>query len=223
MSLFGLTACQKYCQNAFVSKQNNHTGTYYATASDAFKVLGNYPTIKSVDPIYADGGRRRLQEDQVGVQITYDHTFEYMARSAEISVEQLAGLPFASEPSRNTFLQSLQEYVIFSNVTEVSGITFPDVTSEPSSAPSLRPKQTRAPSSTSQINDQAAPQEGEVYSIGVIVGIAVGGSILLLVFLFCFCVARRRSQNDGRSQSDYLPPGDDLSFGFSTVYTKEQH
>jgi len=229
-AVFGLLSCKKYCVNALEAKQINHTATFYNTSSNvAFRVFGNIPRITSIDPIFpvgdddgdddADDGtrrRRRLQEDgQIGVQITYDHTFEFLAQGTDVHIHQIAGLPFASEESRDDFVQSLKEYNIFEDVTGMTRIFFPDITQEPSSEPTI---ETRPPSSTAGANQSAIAPKGEVYSIGVIIGIAVGGSALLLICIFCVWNAKRRT----KETSSYVQQGDELSFGFSTVYTKEQ-
>ncbi|CAJ1947717.1 unnamed protein product [Cylindrotheca closterium] len=236
--LFGMLSCRNYCLNAFEAKLINHIETFYASSTGSFQVLENIPRITGVGPIFmadeeddddgddddtivdtADGDTRKLQVEgnQVGVRIIYDHTFEWFARGSGIMVEQLAGLPFASEDSRDAFVASLKQFNVFDNMTEISSIVFPEFTSAPTSEPT-EDTSTRPPSSTAGANQDVVPQPGEVYSIGVIVGIAVGGSALLLLCLFCFCYAKKKNKDQG----SYAPPGDDFSFGFSTVYTKEQ-
>ncbi|KAL3935767.1 MAG: hypothetical protein SGBAC_008780 [Bacillariaceae sp.] len=227
--LMGMLSCQNYCMNAFEEKLINHTETFYQSSSGTFQVLQNIPRIVGVGPIFMatgddddgdddgdDSTRRQLEDVQVGVRILYDHTFEWKARGSSIIVEQLAGLPFASEDSRENFVESLKLFNVFDNLTEVSAIVFPEFTSAPSSGPT--DEGTRPPSETAAANTGLVPTQGEVYSIGVIIGIAVGGSALLLICLFCFCYAKKRTKDQG----SYARPGDDFSFGFSTVYTKEQ-
>ena len=221
-AFFGLLQCQRYCVNALEAKQINQTKTFYNNTPTLFQVLENIPRITRIDPIFPypedddDDGTRRLQEEegQIGIQITYDHTFEYYDMNSDIHVHQLAGLPFATEALREEFLQTLQEYNIFENVTGMTRIFFPEITSAPSPEPSAA---TRPPSSTAGANTGVIAPKGEVYSIGVIIGIAVGGSALLLICLFCFCYAKKRA-----AKEQYRPHPDELSFGFSTVYTKEQ-
>eukprot|EP00526_Cylindrotheca_closterium_P004684 CAMPEP_0113606624 /NCGR_PEP_ID=MMETSP0017_2-20120614/2956_1 /TAXON_ID=2856 /ORGANISM="Cylindrotheca closterium" /LENGTH=786 /DNA_ID=CAMNT_0000515185 /DNA_START=11 /DNA_END=2367 /DNA_ORIENTATION=- /assembly_acc=CAM_ASM_000147 len=226
--LIGMLSCKNYCRNAFETKLVNHTMTFYNTSTGSFQVLENIPRITGIGPIFAatndddddgddddgtdDNRRRRLQGDQVGIRILYDHTFKWLARGSSIIVEQLAGLPFASEDSRDNFVESLKQYNVFDNLTDVSDVVFPEFTSAPSLAPTEAATPTRPPSDTAAANQGLVPQAGEVYSIGVIVGIAVGGSALLLICLFCFCYAKRRTKDQG----SYAPPGDEFSFGFST-------
>jgi hypothetical protein len=192
-----------------------HTEEYFASPSSGIQLLVNAPEIINVDLIMGGEGRK-LEES--GVRITYNHTFVFTSDASNVPVAQLAGDPFSTETSRENFVQDLisDDSALFEDLGDVSEVALPDTTA-PSIAPSIAPSTapTRGPSDINSLNQ--AP-EGEVFSLGTIIGIAVGGSLLLLVCLFCFFMGRRRAKADGQSQGGYEPPGDDLSCGSSSIY-----
>lgn len=213
------------CQDAFIRQLVLHTEEFF-NGSSGVELLGNTPEV--IDIIILDDRRRRIlaESDSSAVRITYDHTLAFISDDAATGVDELAGNLLATEPLRQDFVQHLKSdnSVAFDGLEGVSGVVVPQPTfSAGTEAPSVPPPSaaptTRAPSNISQINNDAAP-EGKVFSLGTIIGIAVGGSLLFLICLFCIIVSKRRSKEEAiLSEGGYEPPSDDLSYGWSSMYS----
>jgi exo-beta-1,3-glucanase (GH17 family) len=217
ITLLGMINCDQACQDAFIRQLVLHTEEYFASPSSGIQLLSNTPEIINIDLIMGSDGRKLEEGDSSGVRITYDHTFAFTSDASNVPAAQLAGDPFSTETSRENFVQDLKsdDTALFEDLEDVSDVAFPDTTA-PSIAPSTA--STRGPSNMTPFNQ--AP-EGDLFSLGTIIGIAVGGTLLLLVCLFCFFMGRRRAKADGQSQGGYEPPGDDLSYGSSSLYTRK--
>eukprot|EP00980_Cylindrotheca_fusiformis_P013379 scaffold3410_cov141-Cylindrotheca_fusiformis.AAC.22 len=233
VTLFGLTECNQSCQDAFVRQMVLHFESFFSTTS--IDLLGNTPEIINVAFVEGED-RRNLEEEGAGVQITYDHTFAYTADSP-VSVDQLATTPLAFSSLRADFVEDLKgdDSASFQDLESISEVTVSDFVvplPEPTApqAPAPLPTQPSTPPPTQAPTGPLSPvnfpeannsPEGEIFSLGTVIGIAVGGTLLVLICLFCFVMNRRRRNEADKSEGGYEPPADELSFGWSTVYSSK--
>lgn len=227
-----MTKCNKACQDAFIAQQIIHTDEYYATqkflGGIKLSVWDNTPVITSV---IEPNRRRSLAAIAPSVLINYDHIFSYtidIDSSSYLGVLDLAGKPFEENSDRNTFVDDLkQANGVFKDLVEVSEIERQTTLAAPTSTPTNSPStvvpttafvtSTVAPTKASGTASSATGViEEEPLSTGAIIGIAVGGSILLLVCAGCFILSRNLTKDDERSLGGYEPP-DDFSSAWSST------
>lgn len=186
-------------------------------------MIENVPQVVDIE-ILSVADRRKLNEDNTteigaGVQITYDHTFEFkLAAENEISPMMLATKPFEQDESKENFVQDLKldNEDAFFDLIGVSDVGVPETL-----APSVFPTQSpsRPPSNFNPIN---ANVQADIFSIGTLVGIGLGGAALVLILLLCYFQSRKRARDEGPPLGGYEPPGDELSYGWSTVFTERK-
>ncbi|CAJ1945124.1 unnamed protein product [Cylindrotheca closterium] len=186
-TLLGMTACDTACQDAWIAQMFETTTEYFSASNPDITLLANTPKITNVD---VPRRLRRLQDGESGVEITYDHTFEYISSSgAELEGNDLATQPLANDADRTQFLADLKGRG--ESFIDLTGVTATDV-STPPETPTSPP--TRAPSVSTAGTGEEEPEDDDSLLSNTYVLIGIGAAVLVLLFICLMCCRKGRKK-----------------------------